>query len=65
MIEDGKTGHVIRYETSEIYEAMKKFLTDKTFVQNIKENLIYIDKQFDNQKIFNQIEEMIDNVLKN
>ena len=65
MIADGKTGHLIRYETSEIYEAMKKFLTDKTFVQNIKENLIYIDKQFDNQKIFNQIEEMIDNVLKN
>lgn len=65
MIADGKTGHLIRYETSEIYEAMKKFLTDKTFVQNIKENLICIDKQFDNQKIFNQIEEMIDNVLKN
>ena len=65
MIEDGKTGHLIRYDTSEIYEAMKKFLTDETFVQNIKENLIYIDKQFDNQKIFNQIEEMIDNVLKN
>ena len=65
IIEDGKTGHLIRYENSEIYEAMKKFLTDKTFVQNIKENLIYIDKQFDNQKIFNQIEEMIDNVLKN
>ena len=65
MIEDGKTGHLIRYETSEIYEAMKKFLTDENFVQNIKENLIYIDKQFDNQKIFNQIEEMIDNVLKN
>ena len=65
MIEDDKTGHLIRYDTSEIYEAMKKFLTDETFVQNIKENLIYIDKQFDNQKIFNQIEEMIDNVLKN
>ncbi len=65
MIEDGKTGHLIRYETSEIYEAMKKFLTDKTFVQNIKENLIYIDKQFDNQKIFDAVEEMIDNVLKN
>lgn len=64
MIEDGKTGHVIRYETSEIYEAMKKFLTDKTFVQNIKENLIYIDNQFDNQKIFNEVEEIILNLVK-
>lgn len=64
MIEDGKTGHLIRYETSEIYQAMKKFLTDKTFVQNIKENLIYIDKQFDNQKIFDAIEEIIINLAK-
>ncbi len=64
MIEDGKTGHLIRYETSEIYEAMKKFLTDKTFVQNIKENLIYIDNQFDNQKIFDAVEEIIINLAK-
>ena len=64
MIEDGKTGHLIRYETSEIYEAMKKFLTDENFVQNIKENLIYIDKQFDNQKIFDAVEEIIINLAK-
>ena len=64
MIEDGKTGHLIRYETSEIYEAMKKFLTDETFVQNIKENLIYIDKQFDNQKIFDAVEKIIINLAK-
>lgn len=64
MIEDGKTGHLIRYETSEIYEAMRKFLTDEKFVQNIKENLIYIDKQFDNQKIFDAVEEIIINLAK-
>ena len=64
MIEDGKTGHLIRYETSEIYEAMKKFLTDENFVQNIKENLIYIDKQFDNQKIFDAVEKIIINLAK-
>lgn len=64
MIEDGKTGHLIRYETTEIYEAMKKFLTDETFVQNIKENLIYIDKQFDNQKIFDAVEEILLNLAK-
>ena len=64
MIEDDKTGHLIRYDTSEIYEAMKKFLTDEKFVQNIKENLIYIDKQFDNQKIFDAVEEIIINLAK-
>ena len=64
MIEDDKTGHLIRYDTSEIYEAMKKFLTDKTFVQKLKENLIYIDKQFDNQKIFDAVEKIIINLAK-
>ena len=64
MIEDDKTGHLIRYETSEIYEAMKKFLTDKTFVQNLKDNLINIEEQFDNRKIFNEVEEIILNLVK-
>ena len=64
MIEDGKTGHLIRYETSEIYEAMKKFLADETFVQDIKENLINIEEQFDNRKIFNEVEEIIINLTK-
>ena len=64
MIEDGKTGHLIRYETSEIYEAMKKFLTDKTFVQNLKDNLINIEEQFDNRKIFNEVEEILLNLVK-
>ncbi len=64
MIEDGKTGHLIRYETSEIYEAMKKFLTNESFVQNIKENLINIEEQFDNRKIFNKVEKIIINLAK-
>ena len=64
MIEDGKTGHLIRYETSEIYEAMKKFLTDESFIQNIKENLINIEEQFDNRKIFNKVEKIIRNLVK-
>ena len=64
MIEDGKTGHLIRYETSEIYEAMKKFLTDETFVQKLKDNLINIEEQFDNRKIFNKVEKIIINLAK-
>ena len=64
MIADGKTGHLINYETKEIYEAMKKFLTDESFVENIKENLINIEEQFDNRKIFNKVEEIIINLTK-
>ena len=64
MIEDDKTGHLIRYDTSEIYEAMKKFLTDEIFVQKLKDNLINIEEQFDNRKIFNEVEEIILNLVK-
>lgn len=65
MIDDQKTGYLIDYKTEEIYAAMKEFITNKTLVEDIKINLENIENQFDNQKIFNQIEEMIDNVLKN
>ena len=65
MIDDQKTGYLIDYKTEEIYAAMKEFITNKTLVEDIKKNLENIENQFDNQKIFNQIEEMIDNVLKN
>jgi len=43
---------------------MKKFLTDETFVQNLKHNLINIEEQFDNRKIFNEVEEIILNLVK-
>lgn len=65
MIDDQKTGYLIDYKTEEIYAAMKEFITNKTLVEDIKKYLENIENQFDNQKIFNQIEEMIDNVLKN
>lgn len=65
MIDDQKTGYLIDYKTEEIYAAMKEFITNKTLVEDIKKDLENIENQFDNQKIFNQIEEMIDNVLKN
>lgn len=65
MIDDQKTGYLIDYKTEEIYAAMKEFITNKTLVEDIEKYLENIENQFDNQKIFNQIEEMIDNVLKN
>lgn len=65
MINHEKTGYLINYETSKMYDAMKKFITEPQFVSNIKENLTDIEKQFDNQKIFDAVENIIINLLKN
>ena len=59
MIEHKKNGYLIKYSTEEIYVAMKKFLTDKNLVSEIPENLKDSEKQFDNQKIFDAVEEII------
>lgn len=64
MIEHGKTGYLINYETKEMYESMKKFLTEPELIAEIKKNLINIEEQFDNQKIFNAVENIIINLAK-
>ncbi len=65
MIEDGKTGYLIDYKTEEIYAAMKEFLTNQNLIENIRLNLINIESRFDNRKIFNEVEEIILNLVKN
>jgi hypothetical protein len=47
-----------------MYESMKKFMTEPQFVSQIKENLKDIEKQFDNQKIFDAVENIIINLSK-
>lgn len=64
MIEHEKTGYLINYETDEMYESMKRFLTEPELVSQIKENLKDIEKQFDNQKIFDAVEDIIINLSK-
>ena len=64
MINDKKTGYLIDYKTDEIYRAMKEFLTNNSLILEIKENLKDIEKNFDNQKIFKEIEEIILNLAK-
>lgn len=59
MIAHKKTGYLIDYSTEEIYEAMKVFLTDAGLITSIKENLINIEEQFDNRKIFDKLEEIL------
>ena len=64
MIEDRKTGYLIDYDTHEIYVAMKEFLTNEQLVSDLRENLTAIEKQFDNKKIFDEVEEIFVNLLK-
>lgn len=63
MISDGKTGYLINYSVDEMYTAMKKFLSDPEFVMNIQENLIDIEKQFDNKRIFDAVEKILSDIV--
>lgn len=64
MIKDKETGFLIGYEVDEMYEAMKAFLTNPELVLGIKENLKNIESQFDNKKIFDTVENMIEDFYK-
>lgn len=64
MITHQQTGFLIDYKTESIYAAMKEFLTNKSLISDLKNNLQEIEKEFDNQKIFDSVEEIILNLLK-
>lgn len=59
MISHEKTGYLVNYEEDDMYDAMKTFLTEPEIVSNIKKNLETIEEQFDNQKIFSAVENII------
>ncbi|KMQ66286.1 glycosyl transferase family 1 [Chryseobacterium angstadtii] len=60
MIKDRETGYLINYETDEMYAAMKTFLTDPELIARIRKNLETIEDQFDNQKIFDAVEGILE-----
>lgn len=64
MIKDRETGYLINYEVDEMYSAMKTFLTDPGLVLHIRENLKTIESQFDNKKIFDSVENIIETLYK-
>lgn len=64
LIAHRKTGYLIPYETDEMYSAMKEFLTNGKLVSEIRENLVGIEKQFDNKKIFEEIEKIFFNLVQ-
>lgn len=64
MIKDRETGYLINYDVDEMYKGMKAFLTDPELVHHIRENLKNIESQFDNKKIFDSVEEIIETLHK-
>ncbi len=63
MIYHEKTGYLINYNTEEMYNSMKKFMTEPQYVEKIRENLADIEQQFDNEKIFNAVENILTNLV--
>lgn len=64
LIEHGKTGFLVEYSIESLYDGMKEFLQNKALVQKIQDNLTTIDEKFDNQKIFNAVENVIRKLVK-
>ncbi|RRQ47179.1 glycosyltransferase [Chryseobacterium sp. SC28] len=65
MIEHKENGYLINYDSQEIYNGMKEFLTNKDLIQHLGKNLEKAEDLFDNQKIFDAVEQIITNLAKN
>ncbi|WP_313598011.1 glycosyltransferase [Epilithonimonas vandammei] len=59
MIRHLENGYLINYDTDEMYNAMKEFLSNTNIIEKIKKGLENSEKQFDNQKIFDAVENII------
>lgn len=64
LIDHEKTGFLVEYSVESLYDGMKEFLQNKELVQKIQENLTAIEEKFDNQKIFNAVENVIRKLVK-
>jgi glycosyltransferase involved in cell wall biosynthesis len=65
MIIHKENGYLIKYDSKEIYDGMKEFMTDENLITGIRSNLKNSEKRFDNQKIFDAVENIIINLSKN
>ncbi len=64
MIDDCKDGILVNFDENEIFEAMKKFLTEPELVKKITEGTKNADKKFDENKIYLQIIEVFEQQYK-
>ncbi|MDR2204716.1 MAG: glycosyltransferase [Flavobacteriaceae bacterium] len=59
LIEHKKTGLLVEYSIESLFSGMKELLTNENLVSNLQENLKNIENQFDNQKKFDAVEQVI------
>ena len=64
MIDDGKDGILVNFDEDEIFEAMKKFLTEPELVKKITEGTLNADEKFDEKKIYQQVTEVFEQHYK-
>lgn len=64
MITHHENGFLINYDSEEIYNAMTEFMTNKNLITSLQENLKNSEKQFDNQKIFDAVENILINLAQ-
>ncbi|MBK1894430.1 glycosyltransferase [Chryseobacterium paridis] len=65
MVTHKESGYLTDYSQEGLYDGIKEFLTNKNLIQHIQENLQDIEKQFDNDKIFKAVENIIEKLYQN
>lgn len=65
MIEDGVDGILVEPNEESIYLAMRKFLTDKDFVEKISKGTYRAEEKFDNDKIYAQLTALFEKLAQN
>ena len=64
MIDNGKDGILVNFDENEIFEAMKRFLTEPELVKKITEGTLSADEKFDEKKIYQQVTEVFEQQYK-
>lgn len=67
MIDDGFDGILVNFDEDEIFEAMKRFLTEPELVKQIIQGTENADQKFDENKIYQQVTQVFEQqyLLKN
>ncbi|MDY3537915.1 glycosyltransferase [Riemerella anatipestifer] len=65
MIKHKENGYLVGYDKIEIANGIEEFLSNKELIDNINSNLENIEKQFDNRKVFDSIQDVIVNLVQN
>lgn len=60
MIDHETDGFLVNFDENEIYQAMKRFLTEPELVQRLKNQVENSSLKFDAQKIYNQVSEIFE-----